>query len=418
MAVLRFVSSGPARVIMALVAGLTIGGVASTTRSPAMLTAIDLLEPLGTLWVNALRMTVIPMVVSLLLVGVSSMTDFRALGRLGGRAVLLMLAILLVAGIFSASVSRPILARLAIDPNGAAQLRLRAGETAVQTSERLQQLPTMEQRITEIIPVNPIRAAADGAMLPLIVFTLAFAVALGRVRDEVRLEAGRLFQAFADAMLVIVGWIFLAAPIGVFVLALALASRLGFGASQAIAVFVLLFSALLVAFTLMLYPVATILGRVPLRRFAAAAAPAQAVGFSSRSSFAALPAMITGATRTLGVPTAVTGFVLPFAVAVFRVSTPIGWMVSVLFLGRLYGVEIDNAALFSLLITSILLSYSVPGIPSGSLFLLAPVLLTVGLPAEGVGILIAVDAIPDLFKTTMNVTSHMAVVTALGRDKP
>jgi Na+/H+-dicarboxylate symporter len=166
-----------------------------------------------------------------------------------------------------------------------------------------------------------------------------------------------------------------------------------------------------------LYPVAAALGRISMRRFAVASIPAQAVGFSSRSSFAALPAMIAGATNTLGIPTAVSGFVLPFAVAVFRVSTPIGWMVSVLFLGRLYGVEIDTAQLVSLLLTSVLLSYSVPGIPSGSLFLLAPVLVSFGLPAEGVGILIAVDAIPDLFKTTVNVTSHMTVVAALGRER-
>lgn len=407
---------GPTRVLIALAAGLLIGGVIASTNSPGLLQLAALIEPLGTLWVNALRMTVIPMVVSLLIVGVSSVADFRAVGRLGGRALLLMLVILIAAGIFSAAVSRPILSRLRIDPEGAAELRARAAENAGQTTERIRQLPTASERVTELVPVNPIRAAADGAMLPLIIFTLALAAALGRVREGLRVEAVKLFQAIADAMLVIVGWIFRVAPIGVFALALTLAVRLGFGASHAIAVFVLLFSALSFTFTLALYPVAATLGRVSLRRFATAAAPAQAVGFSSRSSFAALPAMITGATQTLGVPPAVTGFVLPFAVAVFRVSTPIGWMVSVLFLGRLYGVEIDNAQLLSLLVTSILLSYSVPGIPSGSLFLLAPVLVSLGLPAEGVGILIAVDAIPDLFKTTMNVTGHMTVVTALGRE--
>jgi Na+/H+-dicarboxylate symporter len=321
------------------------------------------------------------------------------------------------AGLFSAAVSRPVLDRLQVEASSAAELRTRAAGTAQQTTERIKQLPTTEQRITEIIPINPIRAAADGAMLPLIVFTLAFAVALGRVRDDVRASAVGLFQAVADAMLVMVGWLFRLAPLGVFALALALAVRLGFGASRAIATFVILFSALLFAFTIALYPVAAMLGRVSLRTFATAAAPAQAVGFGSRSSFAALPAMIRGATQALGVAPAVSGFVLPFAVAVFRVSTPIGWMVSVLFLAKLYGVEITTGQLASLLAISIMLSYSVPGIPSGSLFLLAPVLVSFGLPAEGVGILIAVDAIPDLFKTTVNVTSHMTVVTALGRQQ-
>ena len=410
-------SSGSVRVIGGLVAGLIVGGVIASIESPAATAVASIAEPVGTLWVNALRMTVIPMVVSLLVVGVSSVSSIRILGDLGGRSIALMLAILLLAGIFSAAISRPVLSRLEIDPASAAELRGRAAGSADQTTERMRQLPTAEQRITEIVPTNPIRAAADGAMLPLIVFTLLFAVALSRVREELRRDAMALFQAVADAMLVIVGWLFRFAPIAVFALALVLAIRLGFGASRAIAVFVLLFSAILFAFTLVLYPIAAILGRVTLRKFAAAAAPAQAVGFGSRSSFAALPAMITGATRMLNVPPAVSGFVLPFAVSVFRVSTPLGWMASVLFLSRLYGVDIDTAQLVSLLTISILLSYSVPGIPSGSLFLLAPVLVSLGLPAEGVGILIAVDAIPDLFKTTVNVTSHMTVVTILGRRR-
>ena len=412
----EILSSTSAKVIIALAAGLLAGGMIASSGSPLLLGIATAIEPLGTIWVNLLRMTVIPMVVSLLIVGVSSMTDVRALGRLGGRAILLMLVILVAAGIFSAAISRPVLERIVIDPAGAAELRSRAAAETGQTTERMRQLPTASQRVTEIISVNPIRSAADGAMLPLIVFALAFAAALGRIRDSLRVEAMRFFQAVADAMLVIVGWIFRLAPIGVFALALSVAIRLGFGASRAIGAFILLFSGLLVAFTVILYAVAAILGRVSIRRFATASVPAQAVGFSSRSSFAALPAMIAGATQTLGVSATVSGFVLPFAVSVFRVSTPIGWMVSVLFLARLYGVDISNADLASLLVTSILLSYSVPGIPSGSLFLLAPVLVTMGLPAEGVGILIAVDAIPDLFKTTVNVTSHMAVVAAARQD--
>ena len=414
----RILTSGTsARVLAALAAGLVIGGLIAAANSPSLIRTAGFVEPIGTLWVNALRMTVIPMVVSLLVIGVSTVGDFRLLGRLGGRALLLMLGILVIAGVFSAAVSRPVLARLQIDATSASELRASAAGTAQQTTERIRQLPTTEQRITEIIPTNPLRAAADGAMLPLIVFTLLFAVALGRVRDETRTAAVGVFQSIADAMLVMVGWLFRLAPLGVFALALTLAVRLGFGASRAIGTFVILFSALLFAFTIVLYPLAAILGRVSLRKFATAAAPAQAVGFGSRSSFAALPAMIRGATETLGVAPAVSGFVLPFAVAVFRVSTPIGWMVSVLFLARLYGVEITGGQLASLLALSIMLSYSVPGIPSGSLFLLAPVLVSFGLPAEGVGILIAVDAIPDLFKTTMNVTSHMTVVAALGRQQ-
>jgi Na+/H+-dicarboxylate symporter len=154
---------------------------------------------------------------------------------------------------------------------------------------------------------------------------------------------------------------------------------------------------------------------VPLKAFGPAAAPAQAVAFSSRSSLAALPAMIAGAQERLKLPPAVTGFALPLAVSIFRVNVPMAWVVGALFLSRLYGVPLDTGQMTGLIVTSTLISFSVPGIPSASLFLLAPVLVGMGLPAEGAGILIALDPIPDLFKTMANVTSHLGSVTILAR---
>jgi Na+/H+-dicarboxylate symporter len=174
-------------------------------------------------------------------------------------------------------------------------------------------------------------------------------------------------------------------------------------------------SVVLLLFTLVLYGVAVVVGRAPLGRFAAAAAPAQAVAFSSRSSLAALPALIAGAHERLHASPPITGFVLPFAVSVFRINVPIAWVVGALFLAKLYGVELGGAALIGLVITATLVSFSVPGIPSSSLFLLAPVLVDLGLPPEGAGILIAVDAVPDMFKTTLNVTSHMTVATVVDK---
>src|SRR3712207_2465446 len=171
-------------------------------------------------------------------------------------------------------------------------------------------------------------------------------------------------------MLTVVGWTFAAAPIGVFALGATLAARLGVAAAGAVGYFVLVFSAILAAFTVLLYPLAAAGGRVGLKRFATAVAPVQALAFSSRSSAVALPAMITAARDKLGLPAPVISLALPLAVTVFRVSTPLGWPVSALFLARLYGVEVDGWQLASLTATSILLSYSVPPIPSGSLFLI------------------------------------------------
>jgi len=276
-------------------------------------------------------------------------------------------------------------------------------------------MPTLLQRVLETIPINPLKAAVDGAMLPLVVFTLALGIALTRLEPARRDAVVLWFQGIADAMLVLVGWVLTVAPLGIFALALGLGVRMGAGAAGALVYYMVTLCAVLGVCILALYPVAALLGRVSIARFAAAAAPSQAVGFSSRSSLAALPAMVAGARDRLGLSPAITGFGLPLAVSVFRLNVPIAWVVGAEFLGKLYGVPVSGAQIAGLIVTSTLISFSVPGIPSASLFLLAPVIVDLGLPAEGVGILIALDAIPDMFKTTINVTGHMTAATILGR---
>jgi Na+/H+-dicarboxylate symporter len=372
---------------------------------PALRVVAVALEPVGTLWTNAIRMTVVPLVTALVITGVAAAADLRHVGRLGARLLPAFVVLLVAGGLFALVLAAPVLDRLVIPPDVAASLRAHATvDTAAEAA-----MPGLVERIVAIVPANPLRAAADGAMLPLVVFTLLFAVALAHLEPARREPVVRLFQAIADAMLVVVRWVLAVAPFGIFALAFGLAARLGAAAAAALVYYMATLSVVLFLFALALYPVAVVFGRVPLARFAAALAPAQAVALSSRSSLAALPAMLAGARDRLHASPTTTGFVLPLAVSVFRLNVPIAWVVGVVFLGKLYGVELGLAALLGLIVTATLLSFSVPGIPSGSLFLLAPVLVDLGLPAEGVGILIAVDLIPDMFKTTLNVTSHLTV---------
>jgi Na+/H+-dicarboxylate symporter len=167
----------------------------------------------------------------------------------------------------------------------------------------------------------------------------------------------------------------------------------------------------------LLYVVVRTAGAVPLRRFARAVLPAQVIAVSTRSSVAALPAMLESAERVLHLPPSVTGFVLPFGVAVFRINQGITWVVSALFIGKLYGVHLAWSQLALFAATSVAMSFSVPGIPSAALFMIAPFFPMVGLPVEGVGILIGLDVIPDLFKTSLNVTGHMAATVLLAREQ-
>ena len=356
-------------------------------------------------------MTVIPLVIALVITGVANAADLRYVGRLGLRAVPAFVVLLVASGLFAVLLAPLALDRLAIPEGIASTLR-----ASTQDMARAPEMPSLVDRLVASVPANPFRAIADAAMLPIIVFTLFFAVALAQLEAGKREPVVRVFESIGDGMLLVVRWVLAFAPLGIFALALGLASRLGVAAATALVFYMITLSVILLLFNLVLYGVAVVVGRVPLGRFAAAVAPAQAVAFSSRSSLAALPALIAGARERLHASPPITGFVLPFAVSVFRINVPIAWVVGALFLAKLYGLELGGAALIGLVITATLISFSVPGIPSSSLFLLAPVLVDLGLPPEGAGILIAVDAIPDMFKTTLNVTSHMTVATVVDQS--
>jgi Na+/H+-dicarboxylate symporter len=401
------------RVAVALIAGLALGiGVASTGQ-PALIRAVGFLEPVGAIWVNAIRMTVVPLVIALLLAAIARGSDVRV-GRLGGLAFGGFLALHLVAALFALLIVPPLLSSLPVDAAAAAQLRADAGAATAATVDQVRALPTFGQWFASLAPANVVRAAADGAMLPLIVFTVLFGLALRRITDERRAFVLRVFDGIGGAMLEIVRWLIIAAPIGVFALVAPMAARLGLSLAGALGYYVLAYVGAMIALTIVLSVAGALGGGVSPLRFARAALPAQAVAFSSSSSLASLPALVDSSAR-LGVPTALGGFVLPLAVSSFKVATSLAWLVGTLFLARLYGVPLGAADQLTIVAAAVALSFATPGVPNGGFLLLAPVLASVGLPASGVALLIAIDAIPDLFATTTNVTGDFAAVSIVRR---
>lgn len=402
------------RVLIALVGGLALGLLVSSSGNATLANMAAWIEPIGTLFINAIRMTVIPLVVGSLVAGIATAPNPAALGKVGARAMILFLVTLFAAAIFAALVAPPLLGRFEIDPAAQAALQASASQTATATAESVRRIPGFAQWLIDLVPANPVRAAADGAMLPLIVFTLAFGLAVAGLKGEVRAVVVRVFEAIRDAALTLVRWILWTAPIGVFALALALAARLGISAIGALAGYIVLVAVMSILFGLLvLYPMASWLGRVSLLEFARAALPAQAVAFSSRSSLASLPAMIETARDRLRLPDEITSFFLPLAASVYRVGAAIGQTVGVVFIAQLYGVALGPVQLASVILTVIATSFSVPGIPGGSIVIMAPVLMDAGLPIEGIGILLGADTIPDMFRTTLNVTGHLATATAV-----
>jgi len=404
------------KVLLALVLGMGAGIAISSAQSPALSSLVPFIEPIGTLWINAIRMTVVPLVVGSIIVGVTSAPDPRTIGRVGSRALILFLILLVAAGMFAALVAPPLMARIPLDPAAVEALRASGATATSAAEESVKRIPSFGQWLTELVPVNPVKAAADGAMLPLIVFSVCFGLAITRLTGEARTVLQRLFQGIADAALTLVRWILEAAPIGVFALAVPLAAKLGLAAAGALVGYIAVTALVLTVFTvLVLYPVAALGGGVRLADYARAAFPAQAVAFSARSSLAALPAMMESARTRLQLPEQVTAFFLPLAASTFRVGGALGITTGVVFVARLYGVELQPAQLATIVLTVVLTTFSVPGIPAGSIIVMVPVLLAAGLPVEGMGILLGVDTIPDMFRTTTNVTGDMTAATVLGR---
>lgn len=401
------------RVAVGLVAGLLLGFAISASHSPWLNRIPAVFDPIGMVFVNAIRVAVIPLIVSGLIIGVAASGDARKVSRLGGRSLALILVMLSLAAVFAGAVAFPVFGRLHIDKNVVA--RLNESASVHQTAQASP--PSVAQWLSELVPTNIFKAAADGALLPLIVVSLAFGLALTQIEQQRSATILQFFHGIADAFLVFVSYVVKLAPIGVFALAVPLAARMGTAAAGVLAFYIVILSAVNVAFTLLvLYPSAVLFGRLPLSRFAKAAAPAQAVTFASRSSLAALPAVYEGARDMLALPENIYNFFLPLAASTFHVGGAIVQVIGVLFLARLYGIVLNPLQLATVTVAAIVTSLTVPGVPGGGVIVMAPVLASVNVPAEGIGILLAVDTIPDMFRTTANVTAWLCVVSMLSRS--
>src|SRR5450759_2124616 len=247
------------RVLLALGAAISGGVLIGASGNGSFVHAADLLTPIGTMWVNAIRMTVIPLVISLLITGVASASDVKAIGRMGGRTLLVFGLLLAAVAALVIPLAPALFALLPHDLAARPPLPAGATEAANQISSGGQQ-QTASAWLTSLIPSNPIAAAASGAMVPLIIFTLLFALAIARGPAPARAALLTFFRALADAMLVMVRWIVLLAPIGVFALVLPLAAHVGAGLAGAIGFYVAAYSIGCVFVIALLYPVVAVFG--------------------------------------------------------------------------------------------------------------------------------------------------------------
>ena len=401
----------PMRILIGLGLGLALGTLGAWAGLPVD-RAADWTAVVGGLWLDALRMTVVPLVFALIVTGIARAAATAGAGGLTRRAFVLFATLLLASALAAALLGPILLGTWTPSPEALQALR-----GSIPSSEA-PEIPAVGEWFRSLIPTNPVSAAAEGAIVPLTIFAILFGIAAARLPNEGGKPVLAFFAAIAEAMLVIVGWVLLLAPIGVFALAFGMAARLGLGAGAALAHYVAVQIALAVILALAMYPLAVLAGRVRIGAFARAAAPAQAVAASTQSSLASLPPMLAGAER-LRIAGETSSVILPLAVAVFRLAAPASIVTVALTLARMSGVEIGVQQMAIIVALATINTLVIAGLPNQITFFAAyaPPALAAGVPIELLPLFLAVDTIPDIFYTVTNVTADLSVTSVVGRKR-
>ena len=400
-------------------AGLTLGGLALGLAGGIALSAgegspglVAAAEWLGGLWLRGLQMTIVPLVVALLVMGIVRTIAAAQAGRMAAWTLAQFAAILLLGTLMAALVMPLLLDAYPIPAAAAAALRMGLAGAEAQAAA----VPSLSAFVTALVPTNVLASAAADAILPTIVFFALFAVAVTRLPQAPRAALSLLFEAIAGAMMVVIGWVLKLAPLGVFALSLAVAAQSGTAALGALAHYIALVASIGGVVLLGAYLHAALVARISPLTFARAMLPAQAVAISTQSSLASVPAML-GSCARLGLKEQSGEFVLPLAVALFRATGPAMNLAVAIYVAKLTGVELTAPILAAGVVVALLTTLGAPSLPGSISFVssIGPIALAMGVPVGPLALLVAVEVLPDIMRTVGNVTMDVAVAAAVDR---
>ena len=399
-------------IFSALIVGIALGIMSVRLAPDDLATALKFSDSLGGVWLDSLKMTIIPLVVSLLITGIAKTLDSARGDKVALRSVVAFITLLWVSTAMAA-ILIPSLLSVWPMPEAAAQAlasSLGQGHSAAVPS------PGIVDFLRSIVPTNPVAAAANDALLPLILFTAIFALALARLPSGQREPVVSFFETIGNAMLVIVDWVLKVAPLGVLALAFSVGARAGTSAIGALVHYVLVVSSAGLAAWALAYPVARLGGKIRLSAFARAVLPAQAVALSTQSSLASLPTMLS-ATAELGIKDSIARVSLPIAVAIFRVTSPAMNLAVAIYVAHWMGIDLSSSALFAGAAVAAITTIGSVSLPGQVSFLtsITPICVAMGVPIEPLALLVAVEMIPDLVRTVGNVTMDVAATSAIAR---
>jgi DAACS family dicarboxylate/amino acid:cation (Na+ or H+) symporter len=409
------------RILLGLLLGATAGVTANVYahEAPQLLWLVDnIAQPVGQIFLRLLFMVVVPLVFASVTMGVASLGDLRRIGRIGGKTLLIFLGtttIAVVVGLALVNVVRP---GEALDPSVRTQLlaeyAAQAGETVAASQQGLFGIHTF----VNIVPRNPVAAAANGDMLGLIFFSLMFGIALTLLSKEVSGPVLRLLEGINQAVMVIIGFAMRLAPVGVAALIFSVTAKFGFEVLQSLALYVI---TVLAALTIHQFGVIGVLAKLVVginpRSFFSRVRALMVTAFSTSSSNATLPTTIRTAEENFGVPREVAGFVLPLGATMNMNGSAMFEGMTVLFLAQVFGISLDIFTQVIVVVLSVITAIGVAGVPGGSIPLLVMVMAMVGIPGEGIALILGVDRILDMARTVPNVTGDLLTSLIVARSE-
>jgi Na+/H+-dicarboxylate symporter len=410
------------KILIGLVAGVAIGLAANLLEIPWLTTALLALEPIGAAFIRLITMIVVPLVGASLLIGTASLGDLRKLGRIGGKTLAFYLVTTAVAVTLGLLLSNLVLPGSRIDPTTRDTLAAEYVEEATEKMELAAAKPSVTETLLEMIPRNPVQAAAEMEMLQLIVFVILFGAALTQVPKRGRDAVLAVAEGINEAMMVLVDWIMMLAPYAVFALIATVVARFGLDLLAS-----LLLYALTVAAGLLLHALGTyglilrFLVKINPITFFRRIAQAQLVAFSTSSSNATLPVTMETAEENMGISKEVSSFVLPLGATINMDGTALYQAVAVMFIAQIYALPMWIEAQLTIELTATLASIGAAGVPSAGIIILVVVLQSVGIggteAAAGIALIFGVDRILDMLRTSVNVTGDLTAASFVARTE-
>lgn len=381
-------------------------------------TVTNVARPVGQLWLRSLIMIVIPLVFASLTLGVAGLGDIRKVGRIGMKTLAYFLLSSTLATIIGLAILNIVKPGEGIPEETRLELMANFGEAADAKAEAAEGATFGVDMIINIVPRNPIRAAAEDDMIGLIFFALIFGAALSLLPAEKAKPMLGFLEALAEAVVVIIGWVMKLAPIGVFALIFSVVALFGFELMQKLMWYVLaVLIGLLFHFVVVYSVLIKVLGKMNPLYFFSRIRAVIITAFSTSSSNATLPTTIAVSQKELNVPRGIAGFVLPLGATMNLDGSALFGGITVLFIAQVFGVEMSLGKQFVVVAMSVITSVGAAGVPSGMIPLLMVVLTIIGVPAGGIALVLGVDRILDMCRTAVNVTGDLAASVVIARSE-